>query len=165
MLEELAQAITRLESCSLSSSEPLSVLKKQHERFSGILKRISGCHAYPKVMRILTEEALEEAEWILRLPQWERYVSAVKTGLILDTEYRRYIKAKDFVDRLLQHSYVHECKNREYKAMRYEYALSSGAIPAWFQTEKAALWVEEIVTAYCFIAFSVLDFAEEQQAA
>lgn len=126
-------------------------------------------------MRILTEEALEEAEWILRLPtsdgkntisicdtpQWERYVKAVMDGYILDTEYRRFLKAQDFAYQLLEHTYLWECKQRQYKVMRYAYAMSPGEAPAWFQTEKAALWVEEIVTAYCFLVFSVLDFMEE----
>ena len=86
---------------------------------------------------------------------------AVESGLILDTEYRRYIKAKDFSDKLLEHSYVDECESSSYKAKRFEYALSPGDAPLWFQTDMAALWVEEIVTANCFIVFSAIDFAEE----
>jgi len=130
-------------------------------------------------MRILTEEALEEAEWILRLPdsagmktiyicntpEWERYVKAVTDGYILDTEYKRFLKAKNFADELLEHTYLWDYNGKDYKTARYEYAMSPGEAPAWFQTEKAALWVEEVVTAYCFLVFSVLDFAEEYEQA
>ena len=86
---------------------------------------------------------------------------AVEKGSILDTEYRRYIKARDFSDKLLSHSYINECESSSYKAMRYEYALTPGDTPVWFKTDMAALWVEEIVTTYCFIVFSAIDFAEE----
>lgn len=126
-------------------------------------------------MRILTEEALEEAEWTLRLPspdggktiyiqdtpEWKRYAKAAADGTILDTEYRRFLKAKDFADELLEHTYLWDFCGKDYKTARYEYATSPGEAPSWFQTDKAALWVEEIVTAYCFLVFSVLDFAEE----
>jgi hypothetical protein len=81
----------------------------------------------------------------------------------LDVEYRRYIKAKDFSEKLLAHSYADESRGLDYKTMRYEYALSPGEVPSWFQTDLAALWVEEIVTAYCFLVFSVLDFAMENR--
>ena len=125
----------------------------------------------------MTEDALEEAEWILHIPapngqsiyvedmpDWQQYINAATAGYILDTEYRRFLKAKDFADRFLEHSYIYEFQNhatKEYKVMRYEYALSPGNAPAWFHPDKAVLWVEEIVTAYCFLVFSVLDFAEE----
>ncbi len=127
-------------------------------------------------MRILTEEAVENAGCILYLPigkgrtvlltetpAWERYVEAVEKGLILDTEYRRYIKAKDFSDKLLEHSYIDECDGPDYKSKRYKYALSHGDVPAWFKPDMAALWAEEIVTAYCFIVFSAMDFASEHK--
>jgi hypothetical protein len=129
-------------------------------------------------MRILTEEALEQSQWILRLsvagdktgcitrlPEWGQYARAVANGAILDAEYKRYVKAKDFAGRVLEHSYIYECKSTGYKEKRYEYALSPGSVPAWFQTDQAALWVEEVVTAYCFVVFSVMDFAEEQRQA
>lgn len=138
-----------------------------------VLERIRLCTS-SKVMRILTEEALEEAEWILRLPasgdktvfimdtpEWKRYVQAVTEGYVLDTEYKRFQKAKNFADELLEHTYLWDYCGKDYKTARYEYAMSPGEAPAWFQTDKAALWVEEIVTAYCFLVFSVLDFAEE----
>ncbi len=175
MLEELGSAITRLESCSLSSSPACSILKWQHKRFLPVLSRIQAC-TFPRVRRILTEEAVENAGCILYLPigkgrtvlltetpAWEYYVKAVEKGLILDTEYRRYIKAKDFSDKLLERSYVDECDGPDYKSIRYKNALSDGDAPAWFQTEKAALWAEEIVTAYCFIVFSAIDFAAEHK--
>ncbi len=120
------------------------------------------------------EEAAENAESILYLPigrgrtvlltetpAWKHYVKAVEKGLILDTEYRRYIKAKDFSDKLLEHSYIDECDGPDYKSIRYKYALTPGDAPDWFCIDKAALWVEEIVTAYCFIVFSAIDFAAE----
>jgi hypothetical protein len=101
--------------------------------------------------------------WITETPAWRRYVDAVATGQILDMEYRRYVKAKDFSEKLLAHSYVDECQGLDYKSKRYEYALSPGEAPGWFQPDLAALWVEEIVTAYCFLVFSVLDFAAEHR--
>jgi hypothetical protein len=142
------------------------------------LERISLCTA-PRITRILTEEAVENVVCILYLPigkgrtvlltetpAWEHYVKAINEGLILDAEYGRYLKAKDFSDKLLEHSYS-ECNGPDYKTMRYWYALTPGDVPAWFRVDKAALWAEEIITAYCFIVFSVLDFAAEhkQQAA
>jgi hypothetical protein len=75
------------------------------------------------------------------------------------------MKAKSFAERLLQHSYIHECKGAGYKEKRYEYALSDKNVPLWFQADKAALWVEEVITAYCFIVFAVLDYAEERRQA
>ena len=86
---------------------------------------------------------------------------AVEKGLILDTDYRRYIKAKAFSDRLLEHSYIDECAGSCYKAKRYEYALTPGDAPVWFRIDKAALWVEEIVTAYCFIVFSAMEYKKQ----
>lgn len=99
--------------------------------------------------------------YIKNTPEWERYVQAVRAGVILDTEYKRFQKAKNFADELLEHTYLWDFCGKDYKTARCEYVNSPGEAPAWFQTKKAALWVEEVVTAYCFLVFSVLDFTEE----
>ena len=146
---------------------------KLHEVLLDMLTRVQNSRTHPHVMRILAEETVEYVTAILerfdigqtdtslnRLPFWRAYLGAIEEGVILDIEYSRYNDAKLFADQLLDHSYVQEGRGG-YKEQRYAYALSEEPMPDWFDPDALLGQLEEIITAYCFLWFGVLDFARE----
>ena len=93
---------------------------------------------------------------------WRNYLKAVKSGELLDTEYRRFQKALVLAAPFLEDSYTDESPFREdYKTMRYAYALSSGPLPSWFSPDGVMERLEELVTACGFLWFAIVDHAEE----
>jgi len=87
----------------------------------------------------------------------------VRSGELLDTEYVRFQAARELTAPFLQDSYVDEDElEGDYKTMRYAYALSSLPMPEWFSPKGVMERLVEIVTAYGFLWYSVVDYAEEQ---
>ena len=129
-------------------------------------------------MRILAEEAVEGLcvrfqslgipieDDHLPLPAplyWSNYLQAVNRGELLDIDYVRFQKALILADPFLNDSYEEEERIQgDYKTMRYAYALSDLAMPEWFSPPDVMKRLEEIVTAYGFLWFAVVDYAEEQ---
>lgn len=177
MLEEMEQALIRLQQSS-PLSRATSDLKQLHDHYIGSLKQISNSIHYPQVMRILAEELVEELSGrfsYLGIPfgdfkqdetplYWNNYLTAVKSGVILGNEYARFLKADKLATPFLNDSYIDEVEYIDggYKAMRYAYALSSIPLPNWFSVDNALKSLEEIITAFGFLWFSIVDYAEEQ---
>lgn len=129
-------------------------------------------------MRILAEEAIEELSGrfiYLGIPMgdfhreqaplyWTSYLSAIQDGMLLGAEYMRFLTAQTLMEPFLDDSYTEESlfEDEDYKTRRYAYALSDFPLPDWFTPEGVLQRLEEIVTAFGFLWFSVVDFAEEQ---
>lgn len=174
MLVEMEQALGRLQSFGLSSSWAVQNFGALHKLFRRELERIRSCEQCPRVMRILAEECVECAEdYLDRLgvgtndeamqnrPYWPHYLSGVESGALLGDEINRYLKAKNLADLFLKQSYLPDEGIMEYKRERYAYALSVEPLPEWFIPTSVCGWLEEIITAYCFLWFAVVDYAEE----
>lgn len=178
MLTEVRQVLWRLQALGLSSSRAACDLQQLHDRYAGTLTRIADCAPHPHVMRILAEEAVEgltyrfqylgipfsEKEGRTVAPYWLNYIRAVRSGELMDTEYSRFQQAQKLMEPFFVDSYVDDkgiCSG-EYKAIRYAYAMSNAPMPVWFSPESVMQKLEEIVTAFGFLWFSVVDFAEEQ---
>jgi len=177
MLTEMEQALARLRASGQYSSRAAGDLRQLHDRYSGRLAQIQSCGVHPHVMRILAEELVEELSWRLKYlglpiegadartapPYWLSYIRAVRSGELLDTEYVRFQAARELTAPFLQDSYVDEDElEGDYKTMRYAYALSSLPMPEWFSPKGVMERLVEIVTAYGFLWYSVVDYAEEQ---
>lgn len=174
MLIELEQALVRLHRFGLSSSRAARDLTGLHNLYTGELKRIASSSEHPHVMRILSEEAVERLELRMNAlgitvgtsdegttpAYWRRYLAAIRSGELLDAEYQRYLNAAKLTILFLDQSYVDETTDLDYKTQRYAYALSSGPLPDWFIPRKVVGILEEIITAYGFLWFSVVDYAE-----
>lgn len=157
----------------LSSSRAARDLTGLHNLYAGELKRIASSSEDPHVMRILSEEAVERLELRMNVlgivyasgeekapAYWRRYLAAIHSGELLDAEYQRYLNAAKLTLLFLDQSYVDETTDLDYKTQRYAYALSSGPLPDWFIPGKVVGILEEIITAYGFLWFSVVDYAE-----
>lgn len=178
MLREVGQALLRLQASGLSLSRAASDLRQLHDRYLSVLEHVQDSAGHPHIMRILAEETVEGlvyrmnylgipmggSEWRKSPPYWIRYMEAVHSGEVLDTEYRRFQEARKQAEFLLSHSYIDESVIDfwGYKEQRYAYALSDTPMPAWFVPEHVMRQLEEIVTAFGFLWFSIVDYAEEQ---
>ena len=139
------------------------------------LESICSSEQHPHVMRILVEECVERIEDLFDrlgiglnsdtlqpLPYWPRYLSGIKSGVLLESDYSRYLAAKKLADLFLKESYLpNNIQISDYKRERYSYALSKQPLPKWFAQDCVSGWIEEIITAYCFLWFSVMDYAYE----
>lgn len=173
MLIELEQALVRLHRFGLSSSRAARDLTGLHNLYAAELARIASCTNHPHVMHILSEEAIERLVQrmnALGIPDddgnpaapayWRRYLEAVRGGELLDTDYVRYLRAVKLALFFLDQSYLSEEVDQDYKTQRYTYASSNTPMPGWFDPGKVLGILEEIVTAYGFLWFSVVDYAE-----
>ena len=162
MLDELQRAISRLEP-GLPHGEELSLLYREH---LSLLERLRDAQK-PQIVRILAEDVAESLDWIpslLTKEQWVRYAHAAKTGIIVGPEFERFSRARNTVHCILRRSYLDDYDwQKGYKHQRYEYALFSTPVPAWFQAEKAPDWLEEATTAYCFAYFVAADYDYESK--
>lgn len=176
MLEEMAQTLARLERLGLSSSQATRDLWRLHKRYLPILERIGDCTACPHVMRILAEEAVEglccrlaslgipianaaEKEAAL---YWSSYLAATASGEIAGLEYLRFRQAQKLAMPFLEESYEDICQGDDHKTLCYTYALSRQPLPEWFVPEKVLERLEEIITAFGFLWFAVVDYAESR---
>lgn len=173
MLEEMEQALVRLHRFS-SSSWAVQNFEALHKMFRRDLECIRSSRRHPHVMRILAEECAEciedifdrlgigqDTQALQNRPYWPLYLSGVKSGALLDSEYTRYLAAKELADLFLKDSYLPQAEIPDYKRERYAYALSEQPLPAWFLPSLVPGWMEEIITAYCFLWFAVMDYTEE----
>lgn len=173
MLDELEQTLVRLSRSGLWSSRAACDLRELHSRSAGELERVRASREHPHVMRILAEETVErltqrmealgivEECGLTEAPAyWRRYLEAVRSGELLDMDLARYRGARMLADRFLNQSYLDEISGLDYKTQRYAYALSADPLPGWFIPGRALEYLEEIVTAYGFLWFSVVDYAE-----
>lgn len=174
MLVEMEQVLGRLQSFGLSSSWAVQNFGLLHKLFRRELERIHSCEHYPRVMRILAEECVEcaedyldrlgvgaDKEFMQNRPYWPHYLSGIESGVLLDDEVSRYLEAKKLADLFLKNSYLPDAEITDYKRERYAYALSAQPLPEWFIPSSVCGWLEEIITAYCFLWFAVVDYAEE----
>lgn len=174
MLEEMAQTLARLERLGLSTHQGTEDLRQLHRRYLPILTRVQSCMGYPHIMRILAEEAAEglcyrlaslgipvidAAERVEPL-YWSNYLAAAASGEIAGLEYLRFQQAREFVRPFLEESYEDDGWGSDPKTLRYTYALSDLPLPAWFIPEQIPERLEEVVTAFGFLWFSVVDYAE-----
>ena len=81
---------------------------------------------------------------------------------LFGAEYSRFQRAAHLADQILEDSYLQEPSERGYKEQRYAYALSTDPLPAWFVPNKILQYLEEIITAYGFLWFAVVDYAESR---
>lgn len=175
MLGEIEQVLSRLRDSGLYQSRAAYDLATLRNRYLPELGRIQDSMEYPHVMRILAEEALERL--LLRMsflgitnsppskaspPYWRQYVEAVQNGELFGAEYSRFQRAAHLADQILEDSYLQEPSERGYKEQRYAYALSTDPLPAWFVPNKILQYLEEIITAYGFLWFAVVDYAESR---
>lgn len=118
-------------------------------------------------MRILAEETAFRTERILeefhstKNNIWSRYLSAVNSGELLGIEHQRYQECRKWLQLLVDESYVDEVEGPDEKSKRYAYALSGLPLPAWLQEKEILNWLEEIITANCFVWFSAMDYEDE----
>lgn len=158
----------------LSSLWAVQQLTELHKLFLQDLECVQSSQRCPHVMRILAEECVESVvDYLERLgvgadvellqdrPYWPHYLSGIEKGAIMDDELNRYHASKKLADLFLKHPYLPENCLSEYKRARYAYALSDEALPEWFIPSSVVGWLEEIVTAHCFLWFAVVDYAEE----
>lgn len=142
-----------------------------------MIGRVRDCDS-PCVKRILAEEAFEAVNWILYLPTgggrcvnleqtalWRSYREAIQNGSVLDYYYAEYRKARRFALRWLQHTYQTEVNGPDYKTKRYAYALSGKPLPEWFDETLLVPRLEGVVTAYCNMLITILDYAGENELA
>lgn len=153
MLAEVEQALLRLEISGLSSSRAAYDLWQLHNRYTSVLERIAGCTAYPHVMRILAEEAIEGLSGrftCLGIPMKD---SPGGQAPLYWTEYTRFLKAQTLMEPFLNDSYIDEAlfQYEDYKTKRYAYALSDLPLPVWFTPEGVLQSLEEIITAFGFL--------------
>lgn len=175
MLGEIEQVLSRLRDSGLCQSRAAYDLAMLRNRYLPELGRIQDSMKYPHVMRILAEEAVERL--LLRMGflgitnsppsntsplYWRQYVRAVQDGELFGAEYSRFLKAAHLAEQILEDSYLQEPSERGYKEQRYAYALSNEPLPAWFIPETVMRYLEEIITAYGFLWFAVVDYAESR---
>jgi len=138
-----------------------------------MIGRVRDCDS-PCARRILAEEAFEAADWILYLPTgsgrcvnleqtalWRSYREAAQSGEVLDYYYDEYKKARRFARRWLEHPYETEVDGPDYKTKRYAYALSGKPLPEWLDETLLVPRLEAVVTAYCNMLITILDYAGE----
>lgn len=102
-----------------------------------------------------------ETDTLQHRPYWPLYLSGLRSGALLDHDYTRYLAAKKLADLFLKNPYLPETYIQDYKRERYAYALIDQPLPDWFVPDKVSGWMEEVITAYCFLWFAVMDNAEE----
>ena len=175
MLAEITQALSRLRDSGLYQSRAVYDLAMLHNRYLPELSRIQDSMKYPHVMRILAEEAVEQLLQRMSFlgitgnpssdtspPYWRQYVEAVQRGELFGAEYSRFLRAAHLAEGILENSYLQEPSEMGYKEQRYAYALSKEPLPAWFIPETVMQYLEEIITAYGFLWFAVVDYAESR---
>lgn len=173
MLIELEHTLQRLYRYGLSSSRAACDLIGLRNLYTGELARIASSIEHPHVMRILSEEAVESLALRMNAlgildengeavapAYWRLYLAAVRSGEMLDAEYARYKNAAKLALLFLEQSYIDKTTDADYKTQRYAYALSSAPLPGWFIPGQILEMLEEIITAYGFLWFSVVDYAE-----
>lgn len=129
---------------------------------------------HPHVMRVLAEEAVEGLCYRLaslgiqvvdtaekEAPlYWSNYLAAAASGKIAGLEYFRFQETRELVRPFLEEPYEDDYRGSDHKTLRYAYALSDLPLPAWLIPEQIPERLEEIVTAFGFLWFSVVDYAE-----
>lgn len=166
-LQELRRAIA-----IIGEETPLSsALADWHNFFLPQLERMQFAQGHPHVLRILAEDAVFQAGAILagfedeHAAVWERYLAAADSGELLAPEYRRYLICSGWVRRFTLGSYDNEVSGPDEKSRRYAYVLKKPPLSGWFESAAIAGIVEEIITVYCLVWFSAMDYENERRMA